>query len=66
MLKLYVQAQNAVQRARSEEDGQTAIEYGLVLALISVVVAGAVASGFTDDGGPVDDLITKISNAIGA
>lgn len=64
MLQFYVGLQNAISRLRDEEEGQTAIEYGLVLALISVVVAAAVATGFTKAGGPVDDVINKITSAI--
>jgi Flp pilus assembly pilin Flp len=42
------------------EEGQTAIEYGLVIALISVVVCTAVALLF-GTGGPV---LTAVQNAI--
>lgn len=43
-----------------EEEGQTAIEYALVVALISVVVVGVVAALFAA-GSPI---MTDISNAV--
>ena len=46
--------------ARNEE-GQTAVEYGLVLALIALVIVAAIATGL---GGVVTSVITSITNAI--
>jgi Flp pilus assembly pilin Flp len=40
------------------EEGQTAVEYALVLALIAVVIVGIVAVGLTD---AVGDIITEIT-----
>lgn len=49
-------------RARYEaEDGATAIEYGLIAALISVVIIGAV----TAVGGALDSVFSAVSGALG-
>jgi Flp pilus assembly pilin Flp len=40
------------------EEGQTAVEYALVLALIAVVIVGVVAAGLTTAAG---DIITEIT-----
>ena len=47
-LKLYVSLQNMLERLSRNEEGQTAVEYGLVVALISLVIAGALALGMKD------------------
>ena len=47
----------------SEEKGQTAIEYALVVALISVVVIAAVVTLFTGTGGVLDSVKTAITGA---
>lgn len=52
MLKLYVAAQTALQRAKDEE-GQTTIEYGLVIALVAIVLAIAM-------GGKLDDVVDTV------
>ena len=41
-----------------DEEGQTAVEYALVLALIAVVIVGVVATGLT---AAVGDIITNIT-----
>ena len=41
-----------------DEEGQTAVEYALVLALIAVVIVGVVATGLTAAAG---DIITEIT-----
>jgi Flp pilus assembly pilin Flp len=43
-----------------DEKGQTAIEYALVIALISIVVCGAVATLF----GATGPVLTAVSNTI--
>jgi Flp pilus assembly pilin Flp len=40
------------------EEGQTAVEYALVLALIAVVIVGVVATGLTAAAGDIIDEIT--------
>jgi Flp pilus assembly pilin Flp len=61
MLKLYVSLQNLLERVSRREEGQTAVEYGLVLALIAVVITAAMALGLN---GVVDTVVTKVTNAI--
>jgi len=43
------------------EEGQTAVEYALVLALIAVVLVAAVATGLTT---AVGDIITEVTAAL--
>jgi Flp pilus assembly pilin Flp len=47
----------------SDEEGQTAIEYALVLALIAVVIVGVVAGALTL---LVPQIMTNITNALTA
>jgi pilus assembly protein Flp/PilA len=42
MLHIYVSLQNAMARLRDEEDGATAVEYGLIVTLIAVAIIVAV------------------------
>jgi len=56
-IRLAVAIQNLPARLRDEE-GQTAVEYALVLALIAVVLVAAVATGLT---AAVGDIITEIT-----
>ncbi|HSD76568.1 MAG TPA: Flp family type IVb pilin [Solirubrobacteraceae bacterium] len=50
-----------MEKVRREEEGQTAVEYALVLVLIALVLAGALATGLN---GVLNDVITTITNAI--
>lgn len=43
MKKLVIAVQNRAADLRTEEDGATMVEYGLMVALIAVVVAGGAA-----------------------
>ena len=54
-------AKQAVARFRSNESGQDALEYLLVIGVVMVVVVGAVASGF----GPAG-IVADIFGDIGA
>ena len=47
-----------LQQLGRNEEGQTAVEYALVLALIAVVIVGVVATGLTAAAG---DIITEIT-----
>jgi Flp pilus assembly pilin Flp len=47
---------------RSDEDGQTAVEYALVLILVAIVLATALGLGLT---GALDTAVTTITNALG-
>ena len=61
MLKLYVSLQNFLsQPLRSDERGATAVEYGLMVALIAAVIVGVV----TTLGSKLGTLFTNVANAI--
>jgi Flp pilus assembly pilin Flp len=62
MLKLYASLQNMLERL-SREEGQTAVEYGLVLALVSLIIVGALATGV---GGVMDQITNALSGALPA
>jgi Flp pilus assembly pilin Flp len=47
-----------LEQLRRNEEGQTAVEYALVLALIAVVIVGVVATGLTAAAG---DIISEIT-----
>ena len=59
MLKLFVAIQNSIAMARDEE-GQTMAEYGVVLAVITLLVVGALI--LLSDGivGAIDDVTSKL------
>lgn len=42
MLKAYARARAYVNSLRAEEEGATAVEYGLIVALIAAVIIGVV------------------------
>ena len=46
---------------RSGEDGQTSVEYAAVLLLVALVLAGALALGFT---GVLDAVFSSIANKL--
>lgn len=52
----------AVQSFLRDEEGVTAIEYGLIAALIAVVIIGAV----TSIGGNLNVIFNKIATTLGA
>lgn len=53
--------QNLLAQLVRNEKGQTAVEYGLVLALIAVVLVVAMAGGL---GGVVTAVVSKVTTAI--
>ena len=59
MLKLFVSLQNRLADLRNEE-GQTMAEYGVVLAVITLLVVGALV--LLSDGivGAIDDVTSKL------
>jgi Flp pilus assembly pilin Flp len=65
MLKLYVSLQNMLENISRDEKGQTAVEYGLVLAVISIVVVGVVAGLFAANGDIMTGISDKITTALG-
>lgn len=56
LIKLYVKMQNLMK----QEDGQDLVEYGLVLALVAVVVAAALPALAT----AITDVFDKIKLAL--
>jgi Flp pilus assembly pilin Flp len=64
MLKLFTfiqaAAADAVERARTREEGQTMAEYGVVLAVITLAVIGAI----TLLSSHVRDAITSVANIL--
>ncbi|GAB3247860.1 Flp family type IVb pilin [Arthrobacter pigmenti] len=65
MLHLYATIQTmflgAKERLTSEERGATAVEYGIMVALIAVVIIGVVATL----GGQLSDAFTSITDELG-
>lgn len=60
MLKLFVSAQTAFMRRMSQDDrGATAVEYGLIIALIAAVIVTIV----TTLGTQIAAAFTKVSGA---
>lgn len=57
LTKLYV----LLQRYFAGDEGATAVEYGLMVALIAVVIIGAVAAV----GGALDDVFQDVGEALG-
>jgi Flp pilus assembly pilin Flp len=50
-----------LEQLHRDEEGQTAVEYALVLALIAVVIVGAVAAGLT---AAVPTIINQVTAAL--
>ncbi len=51
---------NILKKIRKDESGATAIEYGLIAALVSVAAIGAL----TAMGGSLNTMFTTVSNAL--
>ncbi len=51
---------NILKKIRKDESGATAIEYGLIAALVSVAAIGAL----TAMGGSLQTMFTSVSNAL--
>jgi Flp pilus assembly pilin Flp len=58
MLITYLQAVLAQVR---REEGQTAVEYGLVIALIALVIVGILATAMT---GVINNVVGQINDAL--
>lgn len=61
-MKLYTKVQALMNSMRTEEKGATAVEYGLMVSLIAVVIIGAVAL----IGGNLSTMFTGIAGRIAA
>ena len=55
-----------VTRFLKDESGATAIEYGLIAALIAVVLVGALQAVGTSLGGAFDKISDEVAGATGA
>ncbi|MGX5697103.1 Flp family type IVb pilin [Agromyces soli] len=60
MLKAYTRARAYIDSLRSEEDGATAVEYGLIVALIAAVIVGVVVIL----GGQINDAFQTVSDEL--
>ena len=67
MLPLFITIQafftDTLERIERSEKGATAVEYGLLIGLVAIVLVTTLAL-LGGDGGPMDALVTKITNAI--
>jgi Flp pilus assembly pilin Flp len=61
MLQLWFYFENVIARLERDEEGQTAVEYGLMLAVVVVGLVVALKLGLA---GVIDTVATKITNAI--
>jgi Flp pilus assembly pilin Flp len=59
MLITYLQA--VLAQVRRGEEGQTAVEYGLVIALIALVIVGLLATAMT---GVINNIVGQINAAL--
>jgi Flp pilus assembly pilin Flp len=59
MLITYLQA--VLAQVRRGEEGQTAVEYGLVIALIALVIVGVLATAMT---GVINNIVGQINAAL--
>lgn len=53
--------QSLLGRLAKNEEGQTAVEYGLVLALVALVIVGILATGATQ---VINDVVANIEAAL--
>jgi pilus assembly protein Flp/PilA len=60
MTELFIKFMHAITMPRDEEKGATAVEYGLMVALIAVAIIGAV----TFLAGGLKGLFSSIGNAL--
>ena len=56
----------AIQAFVADEDGVTAIEYGLIAALVGVAMAGAAATLGTEISNTFDEVVSQLQAAIGS
>ncbi len=62
MLRLYVELSEKIRKLAADVSGATAIEYGLIAALVGVVLIGAL----TLLGPQLSNLFNNITNALAA
>ena len=61
MLRLYVELSEKIRKLAADVSGATAIEYGLIAALVGVVLIGAL----TLLGPQLSNLFNTVTNALG-
>jgi Flp pilus assembly pilin Flp len=61
MTKLHIFVRDLMDKLTSVEEGQTSVEYALVLSLVAIVLATALGLGLS---GALDTVITSITNAL--
>ena len=60
LIKLHVMVSQWVTDLKDHEDGQTMVEYGLILAFVAIAIIAAL--GFLAGG--VNSLLTQVKNAL--
>ena len=55
-----VWATNAISDLRSKEEGQTLVEYALIIALVSVLLVGALTALKVGIGGAFNDAVSAL------
>lgn len=60
LLSLYTKLQTRLTELRDREDGATAVEYGLLVALIAVIIIGAVELLGLDVKKAFDDIVAEL------
>lgn len=60
LLSLYTALQTRLVELRDGEDGATAVEYGLIVALIAAIIVGVVATLGTDIKNAFQTVVDKI------
>jgi Flp pilus assembly pilin Flp len=61
MLQLWIYFENVIARLERDEEGQTAVEYGLMLAVVVVGLVVALKAGL---GGVITTVTNKVTTAI--
>jgi Flp pilus assembly pilin Flp len=61
MLQLWIYFENVIARLERDEEGQTAVEYGLMLAVVVVGLVVALKAGLA---GVIDTVVQKVTTAI--
>jgi pilus assembly protein Flp/PilA len=60
MLKAYSRIQARINSLRTEEEGATAVEYGLIVALIAAIIVGVVATLGTQIQAAFQDVVDAL------
>ena len=63
-MKFYTKIQALMNSMRKDEEGATAVEYGLMVSLIAVVIIGAVAAIRTNLSGMFEGIADQIGEPV--